>query len=94
MSNNKRGCCSAQVFLQILSILNENILIKYLLYQLGCCFGGLGCRFCCGCLPMVYESTTTRLMYTLILFLGTAFMAFSLTPHTYLEKLEDLVTSD
>ncbi|KZS04219.1 Serine incorporator 5 [Daphnia magna] len=49
--------------------------------QLECCFGRLGCRFCCRCCPTAFESTTTRLMYTLMLLLGTGFMCVSLTPH-------------
>ncbi|XP_046645021.1 serine incorporator 5-like [Daphnia pulicaria] len=53
--------------------------------QLGCCLGRLGCRFCCRCCPTAFESTTTRLMYTLMLLLGTGFMCVSLTPH--IEKI-------
>ncbi|EFX89697.1 hypothetical protein DAPPUDRAFT_40867, partial [Daphnia pulex] len=39
----------------------------------------------CRCCPTAFESTTTRLMYTLMLLLGTGFMCVSLTPH--IEKI-------
>jgi len=58
--------------------------------QLGCCFGGYGCRFCCSSCPPICESTSTRLMYVLILFLGTATMCLSLTPQVEEKLLENL----
>ncbi|GFR19307.1 serine incorporator 5 [Trichonephila clavata] len=47
--------------------------------QLGCCCGCRACRLCCGFLPAVKESTSTRLMYTLFLLLGTLLMCVMLT---------------
>ncbi|XP_042913803.2 serine incorporator 5-like [Parasteatoda tepidariorum] len=47
--------------------------------QLGCCCGCSPCRMCCRFLPSVRESTSTRLMYTLYLLLGTLLMCVMLT---------------
>ncbi|KAG8197662.1 hypothetical protein JTE90_001591 [Oedothorax gibbosus] len=47
--------------------------------QLGCCLGCRACRLCCGFLPGIKESTSTRLMYTLFLLLGTLLMCVMLT---------------
>ncbi|XP_054724559.1 serine incorporator 5-like [Uloborus diversus] len=48
--------------------------------QVGCCCGCRSCRLCCGFLPAIKESTSTRLMYTLFLLLGTLLMCVMLTP--------------
>ncbi|CAH1254732.1 SERINC5 [Branchiostoma lanceolatum] len=47
--------------------------------QLACCFGTAACSMCCACCPTVRSSTTTRIMYTFLLILGTAISCIMLS---------------
>lgn len=49
--------------------------------QIGCLCGTSSCRFCCRFCPSVYESTSTRIVYTVFLFFGVAVMALMMTEH-------------
>lgn len=60
--------------------------------QVACCCGNRSCRLCCRFLPLINESTSTRLMYTLFLFFGVGVMCLMLMPsiqHAMIEKISD-----
>ncbi|VDP07612.1 unnamed protein product [Soboliphyme baturini] len=48
--------------------------------QLACCFGSAACGLCCNACPMCKSSTSTRLMYALIMFFGTLVSCLMLVP--------------
>lgn len=58
--------------------------------QAACCFGGVACSLCCKCCPRLNESTTTRIMYTLIYILGTAIAIMMLTPQIQQGLLDNI----
>uniref|UniRef100_A0A0N4ZWX8 Serine incorporator 5 n=1 Tax=Parastrongyloides trichosuri TaxID=131310 RepID=A0A0N4ZWX8_PARTI len=55
--------------------------------QMACCFGTTACSLCCSCLPSTKSSTTTRIMYILMLLVGTIVSAIMLAPGIQ-EKLD------
>ncbi|CEF63556.1 TMS1 [Strongyloides ratti] len=55
--------------------------------QMACCFGTTACSLCCSCMPTTKSSTTTRIMYVLMLLVGTIVSAIMLAPAVQ-EKLD------
>ncbi|TKR89457.1 hypothetical protein L596_013557 [Steinernema carpocapsae] len=48
--------------------------------SLACCFGSTACSLCCAACPSARSSTTTRVMYALMLFVGTFVACLMLAP--------------
>lgn len=48
--------------------------------SIACCFGSAACSLCCAACPNSKSSTTTRIMYALMLLVGTVVACFMLTP--------------
>lgn len=46
---------------------------------MACCFGSAACSLCCSACPSTGSSTTTRIMYSLMLLVGTLTSCFMLT---------------
>ena len=59
--------------------------------QLACCFGSAACSLCCSCCPSCKNSTSTRIVYALFLFLGTIVACLMLIPGLE-AKLEEIPT--
>ncbi|CAI4231582.1 unnamed protein product [Auanema sp. JU1783] len=55
-----------------------------------CCFGSAACSLCCSACPTSRNSTTTRIMYALMLFFGTVLACIMLAPgiQEYMAKHE------
>ncbi|CAI2353419.1 unnamed protein product [Caenorhabditis sp. 36 PRJEB53466] len=53
-----------------------------------CCFGSAACSLCCSACPSAKNSTTTRIMYALMLFTATFLAVFMLLPGVQ-QKLVD-----
>ncbi|XP_022654672.1 probable serine incorporator isoform X2 [Varroa destructor] len=63
--------------------------------QLACCFGSTACSLCCGACPTCRNSTSTRIMYALMLVATTITAAIMLSPalSDWLQKVPKLCTS-
>ncbi|KIH55179.1 hypothetical protein ANCDUO_14668 [Ancylostoma duodenale] len=48
--------------------------------SMACCFGSAACSLCCAACPTTRNSTTTRIMYALMLFVGTFVACIMLAP--------------
>ncbi|ETN74193.1 TMS membrane protein/tumor differentially expressed protein [Necator americanus] len=48
--------------------------------SMACCFGSAACSLCCSVCPTTRNSTTTRIMYALMLFVGTFVACIMLAP--------------
>uniref|UniRef100_H2Z2X2 Uncharacterized protein n=1 Tax=Ciona savignyi TaxID=51511 RepID=H2Z2X2_CIOSA len=48
--------------------------------QLACCCGSAACSLCCKACPSCKNSTSTRIVYALFLFLGTIVASLMLVP--------------
>ena len=57
--------------------------------SLACCFGSAACSLCCACLPGCKNSTSSRIAYAAILFVGVIFACIALAPglQSSLEKV-------
>ncbi|XP_052099655.1 serine incorporator 5-like [Mytilus californianus] len=58
--------------------------------QAQCCFWKASCGLCCFCLPPINESTTTRIMYTILFVIGFLVACFMLSPnfeHAIMENI-------
>ena len=53
-------------------------LVQFL--QMACCVGTSACSLCCSACPTTRNSTTTRIMYAIMLFVGTIFACVMLSP--------------
>ncbi|VDM80698.1 unnamed protein product [Strongylus vulgaris] len=47
---------------------------------MACCFGSAACSLCCAACPTARNSTTTRIMYAIMLFVGTFVACIMLAP--------------
>ncbi|KIH52555.1 TMS membrane protein/tumor differentially expressed protein, partial [Ancylostoma duodenale] len=61
--------------------------------SMACCFGSAACSLCCAACPTTRNSTTTRIMYALMLFVGTFVACIMLAPGIQ-EKLAAVRSSD
>ncbi|KAK6054137.1 TMS membrane protein/tumor differentially expressed protein, partial [Cooperia oncophora] len=57
-------------------------------FQLACCCGSAACSLCCAACPTARNSTTTRIMYAIMLFVGTFVACIMLAPGIQ-QKLAD-----
>jgi hypothetical protein len=51
-----------------------------MLLQLACCCGSAACSLCCSACPTCRNSTSTRIMYAVMLLLGTIAACVTLSP--------------
>uniref|UniRef100_A0A914WTX1 Serine incorporator 5 n=1 Tax=Plectus sambesii TaxID=2011161 RepID=A0A914WTX1_9BILA len=56
--------------------------------SMACCFGSAACSLCCAACPSAKNSTSTRIMYALMLFVGTFVACLMLVPGIQ-QKLAD-----
>jgi hypothetical protein len=49
-------------------------------FQMACCFGSAACSMCCSICPTAKNSTMTRIMYALMLLIGTVVSCIMLIP--------------